>query len=90
MERIVSQLKEILDVSEERWKEKRLKYRLYYASPGSLAIDFRLACLNNNLTLNVETIFYPHLSTEALPFGEIGSLPSQLGLNIYKITPIKA
>lgn len=87
MEQVVQKIIDLQEKSEQIWKEKKLKYRLYYASPSSRSFDFRLACTDHNITVKVETIFYPHLSTEALPNGEISSVLSQLGLVLYRITP---
>lgn len=57
----------MLDSCEQKWKEKRMKYRLYLAIPSSKTEEFQMAAFKLNVTNRVETIFYPHLSTEALP-----------------------
>lgn len=69
------EVKEILDSCEKKWVEKRLKYRLYVAIPTSLTSEFQMAALNANMTNSVEYIFYPHLSTEAMP---------KLGIDLFK------
>lgn len=60
-------VKEILDSCEQKWKEKRMKYRLYLAIPSSKTEEFQMAAFKVNMTNTVEHVFYPHLSTEAMP-----------------------
>lgn len=60
-------VKEILDSCEQKWKEKRMKYRLYLAIPSSKTAEFQMAAFKINMTYEIKHIFYPHLSTEALP-----------------------
>lgn len=74
MDVVVENIKAILNRSENLWNEKRLKYRIYYVAPSSLMNDFQAAAFNQNLTQLVDTMFYPHLSVEALPKFEVYSV----------------
>lgn len=67
MEKVALKIKTILNTCENNWNEKRLKYRLYFALPSSLTEEFQVAAFRNNLTHSINQVFYPHVSTEALP-----------------------
>lgn len=70
MDELYRKLKIILDDNEMRLTEKNQKYQLYVAIPTSLTDDLSMAFWRSNSTLmKYERIkvFYPHLSTEALP-----------------------
>lgn len=63
-------LKIILDYNEMKLSTKSEKYQLYLTIPTSLTEDLSLAFYKSNSTLmkyKLVEIFYPHLSTEALP-----------------------
>ncbi|KAK2589242.1 hypothetical protein KPH14_002043 [Odynerus spinipes] len=58
-----------LQECEEKFKIKRVPYRLYYALPYSAVDEFAEYSQNNSLLFNYYTVktFYPHMSTEKLP-----------------------
>lgn len=63
-------IKLILDVSEMKLARLQQQYKLYLAIPASLAEDLAEALYRNNNTLlkyQRVKVFYPHLSTEAMP-----------------------
>ncbi|XP_037032885.1 GPI mannosyltransferase 4 [Bradysia coprophila] len=63
-------LKIILDHNEMKLSEKNQKYQLYVAIPTSLTDDLSMAFWRSNstvMTYERVKVFYPHLSTEALP-----------------------
>lgn len=60
--------KKILNQCEKDWKNHRLKCHVYCVYPGTLQSDFEEALEKFNVSHNPEyRIFYPHLSTEAMP-----------------------
>lgn len=70
MDELYRKLKLILDDNEMRLSQKHQKYQLYLAIPTSLTDDLSMAFSgSNNTLLKYERVkvFYPHLSTEALP-----------------------
>lgn len=87
MESVSDKLAELLQTSEQSWKEKRLKYRLYYACPGTLKTDFELACLTHKMTAKVERVFLRHFSAEAMPCENLNNLFDQLSLVLYRLSP---
>lgn len=63
-------LKIILDVNEMRLQQDKRNYKLYLAIPSSLTEELSIALFNSNHTMikyQRIKMFYPHLSTEALP-----------------------
>ncbi|KAG4078498.1 hypothetical protein HA402_009210 [Bradysia odoriphaga] len=63
-------LKIILDHNEMKLSEKNQTYQLYVAIPTSLTDDLSMAFWRSNstvMTYERVKVFYPHLSTEALP-----------------------
>lgn len=67
---LYKKMKIILDYNEMKLSTKNQQYQLYLAIPTSLAEDLSLAfCRSNSTVMKYERvkIFYPHLSTEALP-----------------------
>ncbi|XP_014284013.1 GPI mannosyltransferase 4 [Halyomorpha halys] len=87
MESVTDKLAELLHTSEQNWKEKRLKYRLYYACPGTLKTDFELACLAHKMKAKIETVFHRHFSTEAMPYENLNNLLDNLSLVLYRLSP---
>lgn len=67
VENAVIKAKDALDMSENIWQEKRLKYRVYLALPTTRFTQFQVIARRMNITYSVERVFYPHLSTEAMP-----------------------
>lgn len=67
VENAVLKAKEVLDMSENIWQEKRLKYKVYIALPSSRFFQFQAIAYQLNITHSAERVFYPHLSTEAMP-----------------------
>uniref|UniRef100_T1HXP4 Mannosyltransferase n=3 Tax=Rhodnius TaxID=13248 RepID=T1HXP4_RHOPR len=68
MESVALKLNSVLEQAEKTWSEKRLKYKVFLAIPSSITYDFQAEALKHNLTQNIVTTFYPHVSTEALPY----------------------
>ncbi|XP_039278397.1 GPI mannosyltransferase 4 isoform X3 [Nilaparvata lugens] len=64
---VAANIKTLLDECDRRWVEKRLKYKILFALPSSLTEDFQVAAFKLNLSHSIEEVFYPHISTEALP-----------------------
>ncbi|PSN33686.1 GPI mannosyltransferase 4 [Blattella germanica] len=64
-----SKIQSLLESCELKKKEKRLDYRLYLSLPASLMEEFHLNAPNitGEFEYSVEKVFYPHVSTEALP-----------------------
>lgn len=63
-------LKLILDVNEMRLHQDKKNYKLFLAIPSSLSEELTIALFNSNHTMikyQRVKMFYPHLSTEALP-----------------------
>lgn len=63
-------IKLIVDVGEMKWTKEKRPYKLLVAIPSSLTEDFAVALYrSNNTFIKYRTlkVFYPHLSTEALP-----------------------
>ncbi|XP_043492905.1 GPI mannosyltransferase 4 [Polistes fuscatus] len=58
-----------LQECEEKFRFKRIPYRLYYTLPYSAVGEFAEYSQNNSLLFNYYTVwsFYPHISTEKLP-----------------------
>lgn len=70
MNQLMSRIKLITSHCELKKNTKKLKYRLFLAIPSSLSDDMNLAIFQNNATYlhyELKRVFYPHLSTEALP-----------------------
>lgn len=74
MTELHKKLKLILDINEFRLKNKNKskakKYRIFLALPASLSDELNLAFYNSNSTImqyRQVRVFYPHLSTEAMP-----------------------
>lgn len=70
MGELQQKLKLLLDVNEMKRKTKNEDYKLYLAIPSSLTEELSIAFFKSNYTLikyHRVKIFYPHLSTEALP-----------------------
>jgi len=69
LEDVHMKLQTLLEVCELKKHEKRLDYLLYLALPASLVDQFHVTTPNSTLAFeySVEKVFYPHVSTEALP-----------------------
>lgn len=69
LEDVHMKLQALLDMCELKKHEKRLDYHLYLALPASLVDQFHVTTPNSTLAFeySVEKVFYPHVSTEALP-----------------------
>jgi len=69
LEDVHLKLQALLETCELKKNEKRLDYYLYLALPASLVEEFHLTAPNSTsgLEYSVEKVFYPHVSTEALP-----------------------
>ncbi|GAB0090040.1 Mannosyltransferase [Sergentomyia squamirostris] len=70
MKLLYRKLKLILDVSELKLVGKKQRYALFLAIPSSLTDDLNMAFYASNSTLMRQKqvkVFYPHLSTEAMP-----------------------
>lgn len=70
LDELYRKMKIILDYNEMKQSTKGQKYELYLAIPTSLTEDLSLAFWRSNSTVMKHErvkVFYPHLSTEALP-----------------------
>nr|CAD7430330.1 unnamed protein product [Timema monikensis] len=69
LETVHHKLVSILKSCEEIQTEKKLDYRLFVAVPASLLEKFDKTVLtfNSSFSYSVSKVFYPHVSTEALP-----------------------
>ncbi|XP_055905436.1 GPI mannosyltransferase 4 [Eupeodes corollae] len=70
LSKLILKLKIILNHCETKQQTQKLKYRLYLAIPASLTDQLHEVAYKSNMTsIDYELIkvFYPHLSTEALP-----------------------
>lgn len=69
MEHVHRKLGELLYNCEEKKQVQKLNYRLYLALPATLSEDFHATSLKNisKFSYSIDHIFYPHVSTEALP-----------------------
>ena len=68
-ENINVKLINVLKYGEEKRKKLRKNYRVFYAFPTSLYNEFKTSheYYKMNYTYKIDKIFFPHLSTEALP-----------------------
>lgn len=66
---VQEKLEELLESCEYKLTDKKLDYRLYLALPASLSEEFHTMVFNSSMRFNhsVSRIFYPHITTEALP-----------------------
>lgn len=69
LEDVHRKLQTVLETCELKKKEKRLDYTLYLSLPASLMEEFHITAPNSTygFEYSVEKVFYPHVSTEALP-----------------------
>lgn len=69
LEDVHMKLHTLLETCELKKNKNRLDYRLYLALPASLMEQFHVTASNltSDLEYSVEKVFYPHVSTEALP-----------------------
>lgn len=67
IESVALKVKDVVEESEQVWQDKRLKYKVYVAVPTSQLSEFQMAAFKININYTVEQIFYPHISTEAMP-----------------------
>ncbi|KAF7394884.1 hypothetical protein HZH66_008058 [Vespula vulgaris] len=69
MTEVYNSITQKLQECEEKFKFKRISYRLYYTLPYSAVGEFAEYSQNNSLLFNYYTIwtYYPHISTEKLP-----------------------
>lgn len=86
MDLLYKKLKLILDVCEVKAMGKQQqRYQLFLAIPSSLSEELSLAFWRSNTTLVKHErvkVFYPHLSTEALPKLFIRH-PTEIKMNLY-------
>lgn len=84
MDQLYRKLKLILDMCEMKAAEKQ-RYQLYLAIPSSLSEELSLAFWRSNSTLVKHErvkVFYPHLSTEAMPKFFISHL-TEIKMNLF-------
>lgn len=86
MDQLYHKLKLILDVCEMKAAGKQQqRYQLYLAIPSSLSEELSLAFWRSNTTLVKHErvkVFYPHLSTEAMPTFFISHL-TEIKMNLF-------
>ena len=94
---VLSHLLRVRDECAREWSERRVKSRLYLVAPSSLRPELTLLSLGLNVSLSVDTVFYPHLSVEALPSFPpyphsssplllLSHLSHQLGLTLFRVS----
>ncbi|BES92356.1 Alg9-like mannosyltransferase family [Nesidiocoris tenuis] len=104
VDHIAIKLAVIIEQAEKTWSEKRMKYRVYYAAPSSLIKEVQSSCFSQGLNATIDRIFFPHLSTEALPtvasfnasdlltvhgaLKTLSDLAHQMGLALIRVTPL--
>lgn len=87
VDELYRKLKVILDYNEMKLSTKGQKYQLYLAIPTSLTEDLSLAFWRSNSTVMKHErvkIFYPHLSTEALPKFSIRH-PAEIRTDVFDL-----
>lgn len=87
VDELYRKLKIILDDNEMRLSEKKQKYQLYVAIPTSLTEDLSMAFWRSNSTVmkyERVKVFYPHLSTEALPKFSIKH-PTEIKTDVFDL-----
>ncbi|XP_055390414.1 GPI mannosyltransferase 4 [Condylostylus longicornis] len=68
IDKLLKKIKIILDVNEMKFINKKKIYRMYLAVPTSLAEDLNIGFQKfPDIKYEQVKVFYPHLSTEALP-----------------------
>lgn len=67
IENAAYQIKNITEAAENTWKERRLKYKVWYVVPTSRLAEFEMTAMRMNISYRVDQIFYPHLTTEVMP-----------------------
>lgn len=95
IENVALKVKNVVEESEKVWQEKRLKYKVYVAVPTSQLVEFQMAAFKMNINYTIEQIFYPHISTEAMPDFSMKMLTNcdsyhshncQLSNNLFSLT----
>lgn len=97
IEQVLHKLKLMLDVCDVRTKQQGVRCKMLLAIPESLRDEMDYQFKRNNSTLSFISyqpvkVFYPHVSTEALPrlnfspnmFKELYDFINQFGLGLYK------
>lgn len=97
IETVLMKIKLMLDICEVRTVQKGIRCRMFLAIPESLRDEMDYKYRTNNNTYNflqyeAVKVFYPHISTEALPqfsfshdyFKSILNYVQQFGLGLYK------
>lgn len=77
-------MKIILDAAEMKARTKGIDYELFIAIPSSKAFELNQLFYQHQLAIayKQETIFYPHLSTEAFPSLSTTSHPCEINTNV--------
>lgn len=87
VDELYRKLKIILDYNEMKLTTKGQKYQLYLTIPTSLTEDLSLAFWRSNSTVMKHErvkVFYPHLSTEALPKFSIKH-PTEIKTDVFDL-----
>ncbi|XP_059622659.1 GPI mannosyltransferase 4 [Phlebotomus argentipes] len=87
MRMLYRRLKLILDMSELKLVGRKQKYALFLAIPSSLTDDLNVAFYASNSTLmrhKQVKVFYPHLSTEAMPSAFVRH-PCEVNTDFFEI-----
>lgn len=87
VDELYRKLKIILDYNEVKLSTKSQNYQLYLAIPTSLTEDLSLAFWRSNSTVMKHErvkVFYPHLSTEALPKFSIKH-PAEIKTDVFDL-----
>uniref|UniRef100_A0A146LIZ0 Mannosyltransferase n=1 Tax=Lygus hesperus TaxID=30085 RepID=A0A146LIZ0_LYGHE len=98
MDTVALKLSVIVERAEETWREKRMKYKVYYAGPSSLTQDLQASAFKYDMNATIERVFYPHISAEAFPkdpgwtrsdvLKTLSNFAHQMGLSLVRLTPL--
>lgn len=84
LKKMFKKMKIILDAAEMKAQTKRVNYELFISVPSSKVFELNQLFYEQQLLIayKEETIFYPHLSTEAFPSISTTSHPCEINTNV--------
>lgn len=84
LKKMFRKMKIILDAAEMKAKTRGVNYELFISVPSSKAFELNQLFYEHQLLIayKEETIFYPHLSTEAFPSISTTSHPCEINTNV--------
>lgn len=87
LDELQQKVKLLLDINEMRLHRDKKNYKLFLAIPSSLTEDLSIALFKSNHTIikyQRVKMFYPHLSTEALPSLMVRH-PTEISTDVFKL-----